>query len=200
MAISFARQTLSGITPAFWRGECKVLPGGFKLKNDLATGDLVKRAHPLYVDFANMEAAVVKAALVVTGGTTSAPRVAKGHHFVVGDYVVKETSGTDTGVAIDAIDSSNAAYDVITLHSAITGLAADDILQEADKTGSGAVPAYLPNAVVAADHVVNANGVVVLDAAYSACVLKDKVDYPILDTWVTGIAMKNNPNIIFIRQ
>lgn len=200
MAISFATTSYEGKIDAIWRGECEVLPGGFKLKNNLATGMLVKRGNPLYVDFDNMEAAVVKAVKVITGGSTSAPRVAKGHHFIVGDYVVKATSGTDTGVSITAINTSNAGYDVLTLSAAITGLAADDILQEADKTGSGAVPAYAPNAVVAADHVVDKNGVVVLDAAWGARVLKDKVDYPLVASWFTGICFTNNPNIVFIRQ
>ena len=200
MAISFATTKYEGNFDALWRGECEVLPGGFKAKNDLNTGDVIKRGHPLYVDFANMEAAVVKAALVVTGGSTSAPRVKKGHHFYVGDKVVLATSGTDTGVTISAINTSNADYDVITLSSAITALTADDILQEADKSGSGAVPKYTPNAVVAADLVVPANGVIVLDAAYGARVIKDRVDYPLVSSWFTGICFTNNPNIIFIRQ
>lgn len=200
MAISFATTKYDGKMDAIWRGECEVLPGGFKAKNDLNVGDVIKRGHPLYVDFANMEAAVVKAATVVTGGTTSAPRVAKGHHFYVGDKVVKATSGTDTGVTISAINTSNADYDVITLSAAITGLAADDILQEADKSGSGAVPAYTPNAVVAADHVVALNGVVTLDAAWGARVIMDRVDYPLVPSWFTGIGFTNNQNIIFIRQ
>lgn len=200
MAISFLGTTYSGKIDALWRGECEVLPGGFKAKNTLNTGDLIKRGTPLFVDFANMEAAVVKAATVVTGGTTSAPRVKKGSHLAVGDKLVKATADTDTGVTISAINTSNADYDVLTLSAAITGLTADDILQEADKAGSGAVPKYVPNAVVAADHVVNANGVVVLDAAYGARVMYDKLDTPVVPEWLQGICLKNNPNIIFIRQ
>lgn len=202
MAISFATENYDGKIDALWRGECEVLPGGFNLKSatTLSTGELVKRGTPLFVDFENMECAVVKAAVVVSGGTTSAPRVPKGSHIAVGDKLVKETADTDTGVTVSAINTSNAAYDVLTLSAAISGLTAGDILQEADKAGSGAVPKYAPNAVVAADHVVNKNGVVVLDAAYGARVLYDKVDYPVVPSWVNGICLKNNPNIIFIRQ
>ena len=50
-------------------------------KND---GYLIKGC-PAYLDFSTKTAHVVKAALVVSGGTTSAPRVSKDHLYKVGE-------------------------------------------------------------------------------------------------------------------
>ena len=206
MAINFARTSYEGRTPAIWRGECKVLPAGFKPKQTLAKGTVVHRATPLFVDFDNLEAAIVKVVKVVTGGTTTKPRVAKGHYFAVNDVVMK-VGKTDVSPTISAIDTSNADYDIITLSAAITGLTADDVLAEATAyvapEGSGeATPAalkYIPNAVVAADLEVK-DKLDTLDAAYEALVLKNDVSYPVLEDWLTGFCLKNNPSIKFIKQ
>ncbi len=206
MAINFARTSYEGRTPAIWRGECKVLPAGFKPKQTLAKGTVVHRATPLFVDFDNLEAAIVKVVKVVSGGTTTKPRVAKGHYFAVNDVVMK-VGKTDVSPTISAIDTSNADYDILTLSAAITGLAADDVLAEATayvapEGGGEATPAalkYIPNAVVAADLEVK-DKLDTLDAAYEALVLKNVVPYPILSDWLVGFCLKNNPSIKFIKQ
>lgn len=206
MAINFARTYYEGRTPAIWRGECKVLPGGFKPKNTLTKGMTILRGAPLYVDFDNMEAAVIKVVKVLSGGTTTKPRVAKGHYFAAGDVVMK-VGKTDASPSVSSIDTSNAEYDVLTLSAAITGLAADDVLVEATPyaaaVGSGsATPAaekYVPNAVVASDLEVK-DKLDTLDAAYEAVVLKNVLPCPLQAGWLEGIALKNNPNIIFIKQ
>ena len=206
MAINFAKTSYEGRTPAIWRGECKVLPGGFPPKNTLPGGSVIMRGAPLYVDFDNMEAAVIKAVSVLAGGTTTKPRVAKGHYFAVGDVVMK-VGKTDASPSISGIDTSNAAYDVLTLSSAISGLTTDDVLVEATAyeaaVGSGdATPAaekYLPNAIVASDLEVK-DKLDTLDAAYEAVVLKNVLPCPLQASWLQGIALKNNPNIIFIKQ
>lgn len=206
MAINFARTSYEGRTPAIWRGECKVLPGGFKPKNTLTKGAVILRGAPLYVDFDNMEAAVIKIVKVLAGGTTTKPRVAKGHYFAVGDVVMK-VGKTDASPSVSSIDTSNTEYDVLTLSGAITGLTTDDVLVEATPyaaaVGSGdATPAaekYVPNAVVASDLEVKEK-LDTLDAAYEAVVLKNVLPCPLQAGWLEGIALKNNPNIIFIKQ
>lgn len=130
MAIEFKRTTYKGHTPEIWRGECKMLPGGFKPKNTISTGTVLNRGTLCQVFFETMEAAVVKVAKVLTGGTTSKARVAKGHLFAVGDVVFK-VGKNDKSVTISKIDTSNADYDVLELSAAITGLAANDVLSEA---------------------------------------------------------------------
>ncbi len=206
MAIDFAKKTYPGRTPAIWRGECKILPGGFKPKNTLTKGVLLTRATLLEVDFDTMEAAVIKTAVVLSGGTTSKVRVAKGLYFAVGDTVMK-VGKNDASPTISSIDTSNADYDVLNLSNAITGLAANDVIAEASAyaaaVGSGeatpAAPKYTPNACVGADLEVK-DKIDTIDAAYEAMILKNVVPYAILPEWLQGPCLKNNPNIMFIKQ
>lgn len=134
MAIEFKKTTYKGHTPEIWRGECKMLPGGFKPKNTISTGTVLNRGTLCQVFFETMEAAVVKVAKVLTGGTTSKARVAKGHLFAVGDVVAK-VGKDDKSVSVSSIDTSNAEYDTLTLSAAITGLAKDDVLAESTDYG-----------------------------------------------------------------
>lgn len=55
MAITFEKEKVKGNFPVFWRGECGVLPGDFKLTTDLPEGTLVKKGTPIKLDFAKME-------------------------------------------------------------------------------------------------------------------------------------------------
>ena len=209
MAIDFARKAYSGRTPAIWRGECKILPGGFKPKNTLSKGAVVPRGVLLEVDMDTMEAAVVKTAVVLDGGTTTKIRVAKGSLFAVGDTVMKV--GTDNvSPTVTAVDTSNVAYDVITVSNAITGIAKDDVISEATAyapTGGGdgedpipAAPKYTPNACVGADLEVK-DKIDTLDAAYDALILKNAVPYAILPEWIDGgMCLKGNHSIKFIKQ
>lgn len=128
--IEFKKTTYKGHTPEIWRGECKMLPGGFKPKNTITTGTVLQRGVLVEVFFDTMEAAVIKLATVLSGGTTSKARVAKGHLFAVGDVVFK-VGKDDKSVTVSSIDTSNEGYDVLNLSAAITGLAANDVLCEA---------------------------------------------------------------------
>lgn len=197
MAIEFKKQAYSGKTPVIWRGECKILPGGFKPKQTFPTGTVLRRGLPIQVDFDEMSAGVVKIAKVLEGGTTSAARIGKGHLFVVGDKVQK--LGTTTSTTVNKINTSNADYDVVTFAAAITGLAAGDSIQESDGQSS-AKPLYTPNMVIGADLEFKGTGIPTIDAAYDAVVLYNNVNYPIPADWLQGVALKSNPNILFIKQ
>lgn len=197
MAIEFKKQAFSGKTPVIWRGECKILPGGFKPKQTFPVGTVLRRGLPIQVDFDDMSAGVVKIAKVLDGGTTSAARIGKGHLFVVGDKVQK--LGTTTSTTVNKIDTSNTDYDVVTFAAEITGLAAGDSIQESDGQSS-AKPLYTPNMVVGADLEFKGTGIPTIDAAYEAVVLYNNVDYPIPADWLQGVTLKSNPNILFIKQ
>lgn len=134
MAIEFKKTAVKGHTPEIWRGECKMLPGGFKPKNTIANGTVLHRGVLVEVNFDEMSAAVIKLAKVLAGSTTSKVRVAKGHLFAVGDVVAK-VGKTDKSVSISTIDTSNADYDVLNLSAAITGLTTDDVLIESRDYG-----------------------------------------------------------------
>ncbi len=210
MAIDFKKTQLSGHTPEIWRGECKILPGGFKPVQNFPVGTVLHRGTPIYVDFEAMSAAVCKTAKVLKGGTTTAPRVAKGHYFVVGDVVMK-LGVTDKSPIIKSIDTANAEYDVITFASAIAGLAEGDILVEAsaataaegDNAAVPAAPLYTPNMVVGAVKEFTGKGLPTIDAAYEAVVLYPSLNFPLLEDWLINpgkVCLKANPNILFIKQ
>ena len=197
MAIEFKKQAFSGKTPVIWRGECKILPGGFKPKQTFPVGTVLRRGLPIQVDFDEMSAGVVKIAKVLDGGTTTDARVSKGHLFAVGDKVQK--LGTATSTTVSKIDTSNADYDVLTFAAAIAGLAAGDSIQESDGESS-AKPLYTPNMVIGADLEFKGTGIPTIDAAYETVVLYNNVDYPIPADWLQGVTLKSNPNILFIKQ
>lgn len=197
MAIEFKKQAFSGKTPVIWRGECKILPGGFKPKQTFPVGTVLRRGLPIQVDFDEMSAGVVKIAKVLDGGMTTDARVSKGHLFAVGDKVQK--LGTATSTTVSKIDTSNADYDVLTFAAAIAGLAAGDSIQESDGESS-AKPLYTPNMVIGADLEFKGTGIPTIDAAYEAVVLYNNVNYPIPADWLQGVTLKSNPNILFIKQ
>lgn len=210
MAIDFKKTQLSGHTPEIWRGECKILPGGFKPVQNFPVGTVLHRGTPIYVDFEAMSAAVCKTAKVLKGGTTTAPRVAKGHYFVAGDVVMK-LGVTDKSPIIKSIDTANAEYDVLTFASAIAGLAEGDILVEAsaaaaaegDNEAVPAAPLYTPNMVVGAVKEFTGKGLPTIDAAYEAVVLYPSLNFPLLEDYLINpgkVCLKANPNILFIKQ
>lgn len=210
MAIDFKKTQLSGHTPEIWRGECKILPGGFKPVQNFPVGTVLHRGTPIHVDFEAMSAAVCKTAKVLAGGTTTAPRIAKGHYFVAGDVVMK-LGVTNKSPIIKSIDTANAEYDVLTFASAIVELAEGDILVEAsaaaaaegDNEAVTVAPLYTPNMVVGAVKEFTGKGLPTIDAAYEAVVLYPSLNFPLLEDWLINpgkVCLKANPNILFIKQ
>lgn len=200
MAITFEKQSFSGRFPEIWRGECKMLPGGFKPKQDLPVGTVLRRATPIFVDFEDRSAAICKTASVLDGGTTTKVRVPKGHYFAKGDNVAKYGDTVTDPVTVNDIDTSNTAYDTLTLSKAITGIAKDDIIIEAVKDDSEVKAAYSPNMVVGADRHFEGKGLPTIDAAFQAVVLEPSLLFPVLPEWKTGVGLTLNQNIIFIKQ
>ena len=200
MAIEFKKTAVKGHTPEIWRGECKMLPGGFKPKNNIATGTVLHRGVLVEVNFEEMSAAVIKVAKILAGGTTTKPRIAKGHLFAIGDVVTKNGDGSKTP-SITAIDATNADYDTLTLSAAYTGLAENDVIVESEAVDSGSASAkYTPNMVVGAVKEFNGKGLPTIDAAYEAVVLYPSLNFPVLPEWLNGYCLKSNPNILFIKQ
>lgn len=203
MAITFEKQSFGGRFPEIWRGECKMLPGGFKPTQEFAPGTVVRRATPVFVNFDEMSATVCKVASVLDGGTTTKVRVPKGHYFTKGDNVFKYGAEAPALVTVNEVDRTNSAYDVLTLSKAITGITKDDVLVEG-KSVEGETQTVKavcePNMVVGADKQFDGKGLPTLDAAFEAVVLYPSLQFPILKEWLQGVALKNNPNIIFIKQ
>lgn len=122
------------------------LGGGSLVATGLVAGSTLKKGALIYWDGAGSTRNVypVKNALVVTGGTTTAPRVAKNHLFKVGDFGF--VSGD--AVTINSIDTSNAAYDVITFSAACTGAAAGAYIEQAVAAGATPAVKYNANAIL----------------------------------------------------
>lgn len=197
MGVKFEGKSYSGNMPVFWRGEAKIFPGGYKLLQTFPKGTVIKKGTPLHIVSGTLTAAVSKNAKVISGGTTTKPRVPKGTLFQVNDVVMK--IGETTGVTVSSIDSSNADYDVLALSAAITGLVADDTLIEATGTSDSAAK-YEPNAVVGEDtEPLAGDDQDTVSAAYDAVILLGYVpDIPA--SWKQGLCLKNNPNIIYVKQ
>ena len=201
MAVEFERTSFAGHYPEIWRGECKMLPGGFKPKKDIPVGTVLHRAVPIFVDFDSMTAAICKTALVVDGGTTTKVRVQKGHYFDKGDTITKAGDGSATPT-IKAIDTTNSAYDVLELSAGYADVKAGDVIVESSaKDGDNkAEPLYQPNMIVGSEKHFDGKGLPTIDAAYEAVVLIPALSAPMLPEWLNGVCLKNNPNIIYIKQ
>lgn len=197
MGVKFEGKSYAGNMPVFWRGEAKILPGGYKLLQTFPKGTVIPKGTPLHIVIGTLTAAVSKFATVLSGGTTTKPRVPKGTLFQVNDIVMKE--GGTTGVTVSSIDTSNADYDVLTLSAAISGLVADDVLIEATATSSSAAK-YEPNAVVGEDtEPLSGGDQDTVSAAYDAVVLFGYTAQ-LPASWMQGFCLKNNPNIIYVKQ
>lgn len=199
MAITFERTSYDARQRAIWRGEARMLPGGFKPLQEFPVGTLLKRGTLVHVDMDTLSAAIVKVAKVVDGGTTKAPRVQKGNNYTVGDTIMK--LGTTSTAAITAIDTTNEGYDTLTLDKAIAGIAAGDFVQEADTTDAGnPVAKYEPNAVLGEDKQYVKGDIPALDVAWGALVIKNVIPAIPDDFLDGGLCLKGNHNILLINQ
>jgi len=203
MSVTFERTEFSGRMTPFWR-EPKVLPGGFSLaQTTFPIGTFIKRGAFVAVDFDTMSGYIVKVGKVITGGTTSAPRVSKDNNFVVGDTIMV-AGNANLARTISAIDRSNADYDVLTLSGALTGATAGAFVQEGIGTTSEGATTYAgrtPNMMLSADLEIQKSQLATLDCGYEAIVLADVIT-PFPSDWLLngGPCLKFNPNIIFIKQ
>ena len=179
------------VDPQIWKHELQHTDGqgGGQLSiTNLSAGIKFKKGALINFDFTTKEVNPVKNALVVAGGTTSAPRVTKKHLFKVGDFVY--VSGD--AVTINAIDTSNSAYDVLTLSAACTGATAGAIIVQALAAGATPAAKYTAN-VILGNRVKIVAGVTV-DCIYKVdqWVEKARIPYPVSAATVSAL----NPNII----
>lgn len=199
MGVKFETEKYLGTIPKFWRGEAKILPGGYKLTQTLPKGTIVPKGTALEIIKGTLTASIAKRIEVIAGGTAQKPRVMKNSFIQANDIVMK--SGTQLSVTVSSIDSSNTEYDVLNLSAAITGLTAGDILIEAASVSTdSATPKYMPNAVVGENtNPLNGDDSDTVSAAYDGVLLWGFVP-SLPEEWLQGICLKNNPNIILIKQ
>lgn len=140
MGLQPVKTNVSGGIPVFQQ-RISTAQGGFVLDHaTLTVGDTVKAGQPLGYDEATRKASVVKLAKVYENATNSATviKVYKGHHFKVGDYIALTVGSA--AYAITAIDTSNAAYDSLTVGTTLgAALTADtSVLFQSSATGASA--------------------------------------------------------------
>jgi len=118
MALGFRKVETTEIIPVFSRIN-ETVTGGFALdKAGLTDGQTLKAGTLMVYDEATRKAKVVKTTRAYENANASTSvKVEKGHLLVVGESI--------DGVAIDAINTSNADYDTLTMHSAVTVVAGD---------------------------------------------------------------------------
>jgi len=126
----------------------------------------VMQGCPLYLDLSTKKAHVVKSALVLEGGTTAAPRVSKQQLFKVGDFVY----GSGDAVTVNAVDDSNADYDVLTLSVACTGATKGNVINEAAAAGANPKAKYEANVLLL-------DNTAIIDGENVACIFR-------IDQWV----------------
>lgn len=194
MAISFERTAHGGGKPIFWRGECKVLPGGFKLLNPPAVGTVIDKGSLLYLDFEKMGAYLYRYAKSMEEGIAQAHKVYKGHFLKTGEAIA---AGEGEDIEILAIDESNPNYDIILLSKAFNFTVNDNVIEALEDNNP-----HRCNAVVAAELVYDGKGLPTIDAAYDAVIIKKNLTNPVPDFALSNerFFLEGNPNIIYINQ
>lgn len=224
MAIEQNRTTLEAGISVFRRNPREVIEGGAYPLAEMAEGETIKAGTLVHFfgEGANKgKFQVCKSALVVSGGSTSAIRVKKGHGFAVAD-VIGVAGNKRLSATISSINTTNADYDVINVSSALTGVTADDVLQEvvayvAPVVASTAISTAevlstaknAPNAIVERDFTFKAGAVPSLASsniygcvslAIKANVIKSAVNknQVVSSDWVLngGLVLAENQNIV----
>lgn len=142
-----------------FEGQPKVLVGGctFNISQMPAYPNVLPAATPIYVDevartidihyaFGVYEAANASTTIKVKKGF-------EGSRIKVGMNIMKATAKvatTGTAVTVTAVDTTDPAFDVVTVDSALT-LTLTDVIWEADKAGTGAKVKVVPNALTDRD-------------------------------------------------
>ena len=95
------------------------------------------------------EAAAIDATTVKVAKTKAGSVLAAGQFIMAAPTSL---TGTGTGLAIVSVDTSNPAYDELTLSAALAAaITKDSVLVEADKAGTGAKMKVVPNALTSFD-------------------------------------------------
>jgi hypothetical protein len=133
--------TSTSQNPPVYQNVFETAQGGFRLDvSVLPAGNVVLAGTPIAYNEATRIANVVKTAIVQANAGSSATviQIKKGHHFKVGDNIAKSVGGA--AYAITAIDTSNAAYDAITIATTLgVALTADtDVLFQSSGNGAAA--------------------------------------------------------------
>lgn len=139
MAIGFDIKSSTGRIPVFGPN-AETAHGGFLLvTTGLVAGSVLRAGNPLVLDEAARTATPLHTGVMQANaaGSATAYRVTKGSGLAVGDYLATGATGAKA-YAITAIDTSNAAYDEITVGTTIGAATAGDLVFASTATGATA--------------------------------------------------------------
>lgn len=126
-----------------WQNVFETALGGFTLDTTglttLASGSVLKAGLPFGFDESTRKARCIKVATLYANATNSATtyQVLKGHNAIVGEYFGYTVGGA--AYAITVIDTSNAAYDVLTVGTTLgVAITAGNVLFQSSATGASA--------------------------------------------------------------
>ncbi len=216
MAISFERKAYGGGKPIFWRGDCKVLPGGYKLMNDLPVGTIIDKGTPLIVGMGassnpnRMYAVALLSFLILSTFSEddgSGFSVGKGHPFVAGSSVILcGINGEKVGIAtVASVDSSDPDKDKIIIEPDDRARLSEAFFAVLLPHASYAelpnkAPILVPNACAAAELVIDGKGDYTIDAAYEALIIKNNTPFVVPSLNNAGMCWAGNPSIKYINQ
>lgn len=155
MSVGFKRVPGTNSIP-IWQGltkDIQLAQGGFFLTDPgLADESIIPAGTPIVFDEAARTAVMIGGGTLQANATNSATtyRVNKGHTFVVGDYMAVVAGGA--AYAITAIDTTNSAYDTITVGTTLgVGYSAGQTLFKSTATGATAAAYAAINGLLYAD-------------------------------------------------
>lgn len=133
-------KTTAAFALQLWIKVLETASGGFTLDiTGLTVGAVIKGGTPFTYDESTRKAKPLKTAKLTSAATNTdvTYNVEKGHLFVVGDYLANVVGGK--AYAITVINTSNAAYDVLTVGTTLAvTLAIGDGLFQSSATGASA--------------------------------------------------------------
>lgn len=194
MGFTVTREVSAGGVPIFQQNY-ENAQGGFTLDTTgLTAGAIVPAGTVMGADAATRKAKVIKTAKVQANASNTdvAIKVEKGHLFVVGDYLAAVVGGK--AYAITAIDTTNAAYDVLTVGTTLAvALSVGDALFESSATGAtAAVYATVAKGLLFQDTKVGVNEPLAI--AIRATVYERRI--PVVTDAIKALL----PNIIFSKS
>lgn len=199
--MQITNETIAGTTVIFDKIH-EDIPGGaglnvtrldYETKNSNVDKTYLKAGAPVYHNPATNTAELCKSAIAIDGGTTTAPRVAKNHHFKVGEFI---NDGT-TGATITAINTSASGYDTLTVDTAIT---ADEgtVYQEGTAKGASTTLKYTPNGLTKSDTYIGAGNASV-SIVTMGTVRKDALTYPLPTAYKTALRAATGTSLITVK-
>lgn len=181
MAMGYTRTVGASGIPV-WQGtgkDIQLAQGGFLLSaTGLADDAVIPAGTPLVISESARTASFLAygVAQANAGGTATDYLVLKGHTFKVGDYLASGAVG-GKAYAITAINTSNSAYDTLTVGTTIGAVTAGDLLYASTATGATASALPALNALLYADSVVKTGFSASVSAVIRGTVYARRVAY-----------------------